>query len=77
MWILNVDDEHPDVDGLPKAGFRTDFLQKWLSEPPPDVIVESAGGGGAGETDKLKGDSAEGVTWATMAPGAFCDPRDV
>ena len=77
MWILNVDADHPDSEALPNAGFRTDFLQKWLSDPPPSVVVDSASGGGAGETDQLKGDSAEGVTWAMMAPRAFCDPRDV
>ena len=40
------------------------------------VVVERASTT-ATETDHLKGDSAEGATWKTMAPKAFCDPRDV
>jgi hypothetical protein len=82
MWILNVDAEHPDSDALPRAGFRTDFLQKWLVEPPAAAGVAASvgdsGAAAAGETTALKAEDSEaGARWALMAPAAYCDPRGV
>ena len=42
--ILNVDHEHPDNDAFPRPGFRTEFLQKWLREPPAGAVLGEGGG---------------------------------
>ena len=75
MWILNVDAKHPDSKALPKPGFRTDFMQKWLVNPPAAAVVEP-GGAERDETAALKGSEAE-QTWTLMSPAAYCDPRGV
>ena len=30
IWLLNVDERHPDTAAFSKSGFQTKFLQKWL-----------------------------------------------
>lgn len=73
MWILNIDAEHPDSEALPRPGFRTEFMQKWLTDAPPAAVVES-GGTANDETAALR--KAE-QRWALMSPDAYCDPRGV
>ena len=75
MWILNVDAEHPDSKALPKPGFRTDFMQKWLTGVPPAAVVAESSGAGD-ETAALRNSEAE-QRWAPMSPAAYCDPRGV
>jgi hypothetical protein len=31
MWVLNADEHHPDREVLPKSGFCTIWMQKWLN----------------------------------------------
>jgi hypothetical protein len=80
MWILNVSCDHPDSDSLPRPGFHTNFLQKWLTDDlPPGVATEALGLGAIGqeETVRLKETAGGGVKWAEMSPEAYCDPRGV
>ena len=76
MWILNVDEKHPDSEALPRPGFRTEFMQKWLTSTPPPAAVVEPGGAVGDETAALKNNEAE-QSWALMSPGAYCDPRGV
>lgn len=73
MWILNIDSAHPDSEALPSPGFHTDFLQKWLKEPPAGVLKDSAGA--TVETESLT--RGGGAIWRTAATNAYCDPRGV
>ena len=86
MWILNIDQEHPDSDALPKPGFRTDFLQKWLREPPASVVLKPKDDADDKQQPEAEhdermalqaSDSATTTQWAKMVPLAYCDPRGV
>jgi hypothetical protein len=74
MWILNVDAEHPDSEALPRPGFRTEFMQKWIADAPAAAVVAESGGAADDETATLR--KAE-QRWALMSPDAYCDPRGV
>lgn len=74
--ILNVDHEHPDNDAFPRPGFRTEFLQKWLREPPAGAVL-GEGGGEQSERQPLKESSDAAQRWAPLSRRAFCDPRDM
>lgn len=85
MWILNVDAEHPDSEALPRPGFRTEFMQKWIADAPAAAVVVESGGAADDETAE-SGGAADDETaalrkaeqrWALMSPDAYCDPRGV
>lgn len=76
MWILNVDAKHPDSEALPKPGFRTDFMQKWLVDAPPAAVLADSASAVNDETATLRNSEA-GQQWTLMSPKAYCDPRGV
>ncbi len=76
MWILNIDAAHPDSEALPRPGFRTEFMQKWLTTTPPAAAVVEPAGAAGDETAGLRDSEAE-QSWVLMSPAAYCDPRGV
>jgi hypothetical protein len=67
LWILNVADGHPDAQAFPKPGFKTLFLQKWLTKNANHSNDPSPGS----NNSKASGE------WPEFSKAAFCNPQDL
>eukprot|EP00978_Attheya_sp_CCMP212_P013994 scaffold35402_cov49-Attheya_sp.AAC.1 len=67
LWILNVADGHPDAQAFPKPGFKTLFLQKWLTKNANHSNNPSLGSNNGKTSDE----------WPEFSKAAFCNPQDL